>query len=68
MQYNPRDIIGAIERLAPHAPGLAEELLCLCRERDDLDEIADREGVASGLGSAFSSAYEAIERAHGGGA
>jgi hypothetical protein len=65
MQYDPRDIINAIFRLADASPGLAAELLASCERHPELNAIAEREGVVGGLGAAISAAHEAVERAHG---
>jgi hypothetical protein len=63
MPYDPRDIINAIERLVPHAPLLAAQLLRQCQNDPELNAIAEREGVLGGLGSAISAAWEAVEQA-----
>jgi hypothetical protein len=65
MTYDPRDIVNAIERLAPHAPLLAAQLLRQCQNDPELNAIAEREGILGGLGSAISAAHETIERAQG---
>ena len=61
---DPREIIAAIERLAPEAPATADRLLsAIMADTTELDRLAEQIGAPGGFAAALDAAAAAIEAA-----